>query len=59
MEFDRRKQIDYLLKADSSEGEDIGSYSYEHLRMSGAYWTLCALSSLKQLNFDRKDEIVA
>ena len=58
MEFDRRKQAEYLMKVDSIEGEDIGSYSYEHLRMSGAYWTLCALSSLDEFNSDRKEEIV-
>jgi geranylgeranyl transferase type-2 subunit beta len=59
MELDLRKVTEYLLKADSQEGEDIGSYSYEHLRMSGAYWTLCGLSSLNELNSDRKEEIIS
>jgi len=57
--MDIPKQLEYLVNIDKVEGEDIGSYSYEHLKMGGAYWAICALATLKSLDLSRKEEIVS
>lgn len=49
----------YLEGLDKTRDSDaIGFFTNEHLKLPGGYWCVGALSLLKKLYWDRKDEIV-
>jgi geranylgeranyl transferase type-2 subunit beta len=58
-EFVREKHIKYLIGLDKTrDAEAIGFYQNEHLKLPGGYWCVGALSLLKEIYWERKDEIV-
>jgi geranylgeranyl transferase type-2 subunit beta len=59
VEFVRDLHLKYLLNLDSTKDSDaIGHYTNEHLKLPGGYWCIGALSLVKGLQTDRKEEIV-
>jgi geranylgeranyl transferase type-2 subunit beta len=55
----RDKHIKYLEQLDKTKDADaIGFYTNEHLKLPGGYWCVGALSLLKKLYWERKDEIM-
>ena len=49
-----------LLRQDKqTDAEAIGLFMNEHLKMSGAYWTIGSLKLLGKLNNDRRQELIA
>lgn len=59
VEFVRDLHIKYLEQLDKTkDAEAIGFFTNEHLKLPGGYWCVGALSLLKTLYWDRKDEIV-
>lgn len=50
----------YLENLDKTkDAEAIGFFTNEHLKLPGGYWCVGALGLLKEIYWDRKDEIVA
>ena len=59
-DFVRDLYTKYLENLDKTKDSDaIGVFTNEHLKLPGGYWCVGALSLLKKLYWDRKDEIVA
>jgi geranylgeranyl transferase type-2 subunit beta len=58
-EFVKEKHLKYLHGLDTTkDAEAIGFYQNEHLKLPGGYWCVGALSLLKDIYWERKDEIV-
>ena len=58
-EFAGDKHVKYLHGLDKTrDAEAIGFFTNEHLKLPGGYWCVGALSILKEIYQDRKDEIV-
>lgn len=58
-EFVRDLHLKYLENLDKTkDAEAIGFFTNEHLKLPGGYWCVGALSLLKKIYWDRKDEIV-
>jgi len=57
--FVRDLHVNYLQNLDKTkDAEAIGFYTNEHLKLPGGYWCVGALSLLKKLYLERKEEIV-
>lgn len=58
-EFVRELHQKYLEDLDKTkDAEAIGFHQNEHLKLPGGYWCVGALSLLKKLYVERKEEIV-
>jgi hypothetical protein len=58
-EFVRDLHIKYLENLDKTiDADAIGHFTNEHLKVPGGYWCVGALSLLRSIYWERKDEIV-
>lgn len=58
-DFVRDKHVKYLHNLDKTkDAEAIGFFQNEHLKLPGGYWCVGALSLLREVYWDRQEEIV-
>ena len=58
-EFLKDKHLNYLEKLDDTTSKwAIGFFHSENLKLPGAYWCISAISTLGNLNNDRKEEMI-